>query len=74
MWQTLVAALLVLACSAYAAWSLMPAAWRARLRPGQPAASGCGGCSGCGPAAGPSTGTPPAKTQPIRFVRRPPAA
>lgn len=74
MWQTLVATLLVLACTGYAAWSLMPAALRARLRPGQPAASGCGGCGGCGPAAGNPAGTSPTKAQPIRIVRRPPAA
>lgn len=69
-WQTLVAALLVLACSGYAAWTLMPAALRARLRPGQPVASGCGGCSGCGPA--PKAAAPAA--QPVRIVRRPPSA
>jgi len=70
LWQTLIAALLVLVCSGYAAWSLMPAALRARLRPGHaPEASGCGGCGGCGPAA------PKAQlTQPIRIVRRPPSA
>lgn len=71
MWQTLVTALLVLACSAYAAWTLMPAALRARLRPGRPVSSGCGGCGGgCAPAAGTSA----SKDQPIRIVRRPPSA
>ncbi len=67
-WQAVVAALLVLGCSGYAAWTLMPAALRARLRPGQPPASGCGGCGGCAPA--------PARAhaRPIRIVRRPPAA
>jgi hypothetical protein len=65
-WQTLVAALLVLACSGYALWTLVPAALRARLRPGRPAASGCGGCGGCGPAAPP--------VQPVRIVKRPPSA
>jgi hypothetical protein len=67
VWQTLITALLVLACSAYAAWALMPAALRARLRPGQPVASGCGGCGGCGPAAH------KAQQQTIRIVRRPPS-
>jgi hypothetical protein len=67
-WQTLIAALLVLACSGYAAWTLMPTALRARLRPGRPVSSGCGGCDNCGPAA------PKAGAQPIRIVRRPPSA
>ena len=70
-WQTFVTALLVLACSGYAAWSLMPAALRARLRPGKAGAAqagGCGGCGGCGSAA------PRAALQPIRIVRRPPSA
>ena len=68
VWQTLITALLVLACSGYAAWSLMPGALRARLRPGQAPASGCGGCGGCGPAA------PKAQQQTIHIVRRPPSA
>jgi hypothetical protein len=67
-WQTVATALLVLACSGYALWTLMPAALRARLRPGRPAAWACGGCGGCGPAA-------PAQAQrPIHIVRRPPSA
>ena len=71
VWQTLIAALLVLACAAYAGWTLMPAALRARLRPGQPVSAGCGGCDGCG-----STKTAKAAplAQPIHIVRRPPSA
>lgn len=68
LWQTWVTALIVLACSGYAAWSLMPAALRAWLRPGQAPASGCGACGGCGPAAQKA----PQAAQPIRIVRRPP--
>jgi hypothetical protein len=73
-WQGLVAELLVLACSLYAVWQLMPATLRrraqARLR-GQPmapgAASACGGCSGCG-----DGGPPPARREAvIRIVRQP---
>ncbi len=72
--QTLITGLLVLACSGYAAWTLMPAALRNRLRlrfglDTTPAASGCGsGCDGCGSA------KPAAAVQPIHIVRRPPSA
>ena len=68
VWQTLITALLVVACSGYATWTLMPAALRARMRPGQPVASGCGGCGGCGPAARKG------QQLTIRIVRRPPSA
>lgn len=66
MLQQLVVALIVLACSGYAAWTLMPASLRQRLaaRLGlKAAAGGCGGCSGCAPAK-------PAAVQPVRIVRR----
>ena len=67
MGQLLVTGLLVGACAAYAAWTLMPSAWRRALRPGSgaAAASGCGGCSGCG------TPAPPGGAQVVRIVRRP---
>ncbi|MDO9075669.1 MAG: hypothetical protein Q7U73_20680 [Rubrivivax sp.] len=70
--QTLIAGVLVVACSAWAAWTLLPAgarAWclaRLGLRPAAPVASGCGGCGGCAggaPAAG--------QVQVVRIVRRP---
>ena len=71
IWQTFLTVLIVLACSGYAAWSLMPAALRQKLHPskaGAQAAGGCGGCGGCGSTA------PRAAVQPIRIVRRPPSA
>ena len=74
--QELIVAAIVIASTAYAVWSLMPAAWRGALlrRFGRtPAPSGgCGGCGGCGsaspttaPAAGP-------KSSVITVHRRPP--
>ena len=75
-WQFIVATLVVLACLGYAAWSLMPAALRSRLRralgrPGLPEA-GCGsGCDGCGDTAAPPPGSTRAE-QVIRVFRRPP--
>ena len=47
--QTLIVAVIVFVCSAYAVWSLMPGAWRAALnrRLGR-ASAPAGGCSGCG--------------------------
>lgn len=69
MLQQLAVALIVLACSGYAAWTLMPASLRQRLgaRLGlKSTASGCGACSGCAPAK-------PAAAQPVRIVRRPPS-
>ncbi len=71
MLQSLAVALIVGACTAYAAWTLMPAALRQRLsaRWGWKArtSSGCGGCSGCAPARA-------AAAQPIHILRRPPSA
>ncbi len=71
--QAFVTALLVLLCSGYAAWTLMPAALRARLlrlvgKESSAAAAGCGGCGGCGPAAAPKG------PQPVKILRRPPSA
>lgn len=66
MLQQCVVALIVLACSGYAAWTLMPTSLRQRLgaRLGlKSAATGCGGCSGCAPAK-------PGAVQPVRIVRR----
>ena len=70
MVQQLIVALIVLACSGYAAWTLMPAWLRQRVgaRLGlKSAATGCGGCSGCAPAK-------TAAMQPVHIVRRPPSA
>jgi len=66
-WQAALAALIVAGCFGYAAWALMPAALRQRLRRmagAAPAAdTGCGGgCKGCGPA--------PGALQVVRVVRR----
>ena len=56
--QTLIVAVIVIVCSAYAVWTLMPGAWRAALnrRLGRASApgSGCSGCGGGGCAAGPA--------------------
>jgi hypothetical protein len=51
-WQTLAAGVLVAGCSAWSAWTLMPAAMRTRCRR-LPAAAElpCAGCRGCGRAA-----------------------
>jgi hypothetical protein len=80
--QTVLTALLVAACSAYAAWNVMPAALRRKLaawagRP-QPATGGngsCGGgCEGCGSAAprAPAPGLAPGESV-VRIVRQPPS-
>ncbi len=68
MVQTLVTAVIVAGSTAYAAWRLMPAAWRSALarRVGRAApAAGCGGCDGCGPPLGAH-----AAAKPIRVHRR----
>jgi len=75
MLQTLITALVVLACAAYASWTLMPNAARRALsrwllrRELTPEAGGCGGCGGgCAP-------SPPAAadgSKPITIHRRPP--
>jgi hypothetical protein len=77
-WQTAVTAVVVAACSAYAAWHVMPVALRRRLaawtgRP-LPAGSGCGGgCVGCSadPAGTPGQSRVPGESV-IRIVRPPP--
>jgi hypothetical protein len=79
-WQTLAAAALVLVCSAYAAWALMPQALRRRLQQAlglKPTpVSGCGGCSSCddATAAKAQQGAGSAGGQPVKIVRvvRPP--
>ncbi len=77
--QAALTALIVLASAGYAAWALMPQAWRGALqrrllgRDRPPAAGGCGGCGGCG--AGPAVGLPAAPasgSQVITMHRRPP--
>ncbi len=84
-WQTLATTLLVVACSLYSAWRLMPAGLQRRLRLalGVPVAStasgGCGsGCGGCGgaPSNSPTSArkSAPAGEQAIHIVRRPPGA
>ena len=81
--QALLAALLVVACSFYAAWSLAPATARRRFVealgsrwPGaanklasQLASASCGGCKGCAETAAAKPALP-AGTAPIVFVRR----
>ncbi len=56
--QTLIVAVIVIVCSAYAVWSLMPGAWRAainrRLGRASAPASACSGCGGGGCAAAPA--------------------
>jgi hypothetical protein len=47
------AGLLVVACTGYAVWSLMPSTFRRRLaawrgKPMPTAGGACGGCDGCG--------------------------
>ncbi len=77
--QAALTALIVLASAGYAAWALLPQAWRGALqrrllgRDSPPAAGGCGGCGGCG--AGPAVGLPAApasRSQVITMHRRPP--
>jgi hypothetical protein len=76
--QTALAGLLVVVCSTYAVWSMMPAAWRGRLaawrgRPLPAAGSACGGCDGCSRATRASEGTNmPEGTSVIHIVRQPP--
>jgi hypothetical protein len=77
--QTAITALLVAACSAYAAWNVMPAALRRKLaawagRPLPVTSGGCGGgCDGCGSAApkAPAPGLAPGESV-VRIVRQPP--
>ncbi len=78
-WQTAVTLLLVVACSAYTVWTLMPAALRQRCRVGlalalgrAPPVADAGGCGGCGGCA--TKATAPATEQVVKFVRRPPGA
>ena len=75
--QTLIVAAIVITCSAYAVWSLMPGAWRAALnrrlgRASAPASacSGCGGGCATAPAA-PGAGTTAVTTAVITLHRRP---
>jgi hypothetical protein len=73
--QELIVAIVVVACSVYAVWSLMPAAWRGTLRrrmgraPGP--AGGCGGCGGCAPPPRAPDGPGSAV---IKLHRRPPSS
>jgi hypothetical protein len=73
--QELIVAAIVIASTGYAAWSLMPAAWRTALlrRVGRTPApvSGCGGCGGCGSDV-PRSAAPASAV--ITVHRRPPAA
>ena len=73
--QTLIVALIVIACSAYAGWSLMPGAWRAAVnrRLGRaPAPSG--GCSGCGGGCAPAPAGPRASATAVITLHRRPIA
>ncbi|MDT7836175.1 hypothetical protein [Aquabacterium sp. OR-4] len=76
--QSLATGLIVGSALVYAAWALMPAAWRRTLRhrltgQAQPeAAGGCGACSGgCTPP--PQRSASAAAEQPIHIRRRPQA-
>jgi hypothetical protein len=85
--QHLLVGLIVTGCAVYAAWALMPAAWRRDLAgrlanlplPGalrgrfqRLARSAPGcGCDGCD-AGAPAGSTKPSGAQPIRFVRKTP--
>ena len=78
-WQTAVTLLLVVACSAYTVWTLMPAALRQRCRVGlalalgrAPPVTDAGGCGGCGACA--TKAAAPAAEQVVKFVKRPPGA
>ncbi len=83
-WQTAITAALVLPCTGYSIWILMPAALRQRCRaalgwaPPATEAGGCGGCGGCGPkkpASKATVHTPNAvDEQVVTFVRRKPGA
>ena len=76
--QTSLTALIVLACTGYVAWALLPAAWRGGLqrrllgRDNPPAAGGCGGCGGCG--GGPAAAPPPASGTRVITIHRTPRA
>lgn len=83
--QDLIVGLIVASCAFYAAWTLMPAAWRRRLaaralhlplpapwhaRLGKLARSAPGcGCDGCD--AAPPPGARPDGSRPVQFVRKP---
>ncbi|HEY0821042.1 MAG TPA: DUF6587 family protein [Rhizobacter sp.] len=82
--QGLLVALIVIACTVYAAWTLMPSAWRRgvaqRLQhihwPGPVARylkRTASAPAGCGCDAGCDAARPPAAAQPIRIHRRPKA-
>jgi hypothetical protein len=73
-WQWLLTVLLVAGCSAYALWSLMPAALRKRLRAvaGIKPVADAGGCGGCGSCS--DTPVKPGAPQVVHIVRRPPAS
>ena len=83
-WQTAITAALVLPCTGYSVWTLMPTALRQRCRAAlgraSPAteAGACGGCDGCGskkPASKATVHAPNAAAeQVVTFVRRKPGA
>jgi hypothetical protein len=82
--QSLVVAMIVLACVAYASWTLMPSGWRRALATvlsrwapiaHQPwlqkalrPAGACGGCDSCDSGSTPPT---PGRPQPVHIVRKP---
>jgi hypothetical protein len=80
-WQTPIAAGLVLLCTGFAAWRLMPSRLRQALalrlgvqpKAGASAAACGGGCDGCGSGRGGGAQTAPktagAQTAVIKFVR-----
>lgn len=81
--QEAIVAFIVLVAAAYAAWSLMPGAWRGALRrrfapDSAPADNGracsaCNDCGACGPSPSAPSPAPGARTpdgaQPLHFVR-----
>ena len=79
--QELSVAVIVIASTAYAVWSLMPSAWRGallrRLGRAPQSAGACGGCGGCGSDAAKAAPTAPTSlpgSAVITVHRRPPTA
>lgn len=72
--QQIAVLLIVAACTAYAAWALMPMAWRrglARRLLRRELAAPVAGCGGCGGGCGPARSAAP-QARPITLHRRPP--
>jgi hypothetical protein len=83
--QSLIVALIVASCFAYAAWTLMPAGWRRTLARAvarwplaarqawvQKALKPAGACGGCDSCDSGSTPPAPGQVKPVHIVRRQP--